>query len=198
MLSTDLKFLETAYDKLNKKFFTDALIRPVITIQKTPRTFGHFTCWNSWEVSGAGYPEINLGAEQLDRPLANTLATLLHEMVHQYCFVSKIKDTSSNGRYHNRRFKAEAEKRGLTITKGEGIGWSVTQPGEEFAAWVLSAFTERIKAHRCQEVNFLISGKAKSSTRKYLCPKCGLSVRATREVRIACVDCNCQLKPTEK
>lgn len=31
--------------------------------------------------------------------------------------------------------------------------------------------------------------KKKSSTRKYICPKCGLSVRATKVVRIACMDC---------
>ncbi len=28
-----------------------------------------------------------------------------------------------------------------------------------------------------------------SSTRKYICPHCGMSVRATKEVRIMCVDC---------
>lgn len=31
--------------------------------------------------------------------------------------------------------------------------------------------------------------KKKSSTRKYICPKCGLSIRATKVVRIACMDC---------
>lgn len=29
-----------------------------------------------------------------------------------------------------------------------------------------------------------------SSTRKYACPCCGLSVRATRVVRVSCMDCN--------
>lgn len=31
--------------------------------------------------------------------------------------------------------------------------------------------------------------KKKSSTCKYICPKCGLSIRATKVVRIACMDC---------
>lgn len=31
--------------------------------------------------------------------------------------------------------------------------------------------------------------RKKSSTRKYICPKCGLSIRATKAVRIACIDC---------
>lgn len=32
--------------------------------------------------------------------------------------------------------------------------------------------------------------KKRSSTRKYICPQCGLSVRATKVVKIACIDCN--------
>ena len=32
-----------------------------------------------------------------------------------------------------------------------------------------------------------------SSTRKYVCPCCGMSVRATRTVRVACIDCNEQM-----
>ena len=32
--------------------------------------------------------------------------------------------------------------------------------------------------------------KKKSSTRKYICPKCGMSVRATKVVRIAYIECD--------
>ena len=32
-----------------------------------------------------------------------------------------------------------------------------------------------------------------SSTRKYTCPRCGLSVRATRAVRVKCVECDEEL-----
>ena len=34
-----------------------------------------------------------------------------------------------------------------------------------------------------------ISTRKPSSTRKYQCPCCGMSVRATRVVRIACMEC---------
>lgn len=36
-------------------------------------------------------------------------------------------------------------------------------------------------------------GKSESSTRKYVCPCCGMSVRATREVRVMCMDCDEQM-----
>ena len=32
-----------------------------------------------------------------------------------------------------------------------------------------------------------------SSSRKYMCPCCGMSVRATKAVNIACMDCNEQM-----
>ena len=35
--------------------------------------------------------------------------------------------------------------------------------------------------------------KRPSSTRKYLCPVCGNSVRATKDVNILCMDCNVQM-----
>jgi hypothetical protein len=33
----------------------------------------------------------------------------------------------------------------------------------------------------------------KSSSRKYVCPCCGMSVRATKMVNVACLDCDQQL-----
>lgn len=31
--------------------------------------------------------------------------------------------------------------------------------------------------------------KSKSSTRRWVCPKCGAIIRSTKEVRIICADC---------
>ena len=31
--------------------------------------------------------------------------------------------------------------------------------------------------------------KAKSSTRRWVCPKCGTIIRSTKEVRVICADC---------
>ena len=55
----------------------------------------------------------------------------MHEMVHYYCHTQGIKDTSRGNTYHNKRFKEEAEKRGLMISSAPHIGYSVTQPAPE-------------------------------------------------------------------
>ena len=40
--------------------------------------------------------------------------------------------------------------------------------------------------------------KPKSSTRKYICPCCGNSFRATKDINVMCLDCNEQFVKEEK
>lgn len=130
-ISEEVFFLEEAFDVLNQRYFESTLSRPAITIQSSPRAHGHFTPYDAWDDSGLKLKEINLGAESLHRPVANVIATLMHEMVHYYCHTQGIKDTSRGNTYHNKRFKEEAEKRGLMISSAPHIGYSVTQPAPE-------------------------------------------------------------------
>ena len=44
---------------------------------------------------------------------------------------NNIKDTSNRGIYHNKRFKALAEERGLQISRHETYGWTITEPTEK-------------------------------------------------------------------
>lgn len=132
MLKNYQEVLEYAFDVFNKVYFENALPPIVITIMSSPKTNGHFTVQREWRVGEDNYNEINISAEHLDRPIANVMATLMHEMVHYYCQLHNIQDTSQYGRYHNKNFKIEAEKRGLSIGKLQGIGWSLTEPTIEF------------------------------------------------------------------
>lgn len=188
-ISQATAFLEKAFAVLNKQYFDSALPTPVITIQSAPGTNGHFTMYDAWHDQKKGYKEINISAENLNRPIANTIATLVHEMVHLYCFENDIQDTSRAGRYHNNRFKAEAEKRGLSIDYDKTIGWSITTPTPELRSFVASLGWRKLTLSRGFEVKDPVAKKP-SSTRKYICPCCGLSVRATKDVSIACVDCS--------
>lgn len=210
-ISEEVFFLEEAFDVLNQRYFESTLSRPAITIQSSPRAHGHFTPYDAWDDSGLKLKEINLGAESLYRPVVNVIATLMHEMVHYYCHTQGIKDTSRGNTYHNKRFKEEAEKRGLMIFSAPCIGYSVTQPSPELAELVRDmGWDDRLKLYRSRSLEKASTGKGnvgsdsteptkkKSSTRKYLCPRCGLSIRATKVVRIACMDCgNIQLEEVQ-
>ena len=196
--------LENLFGSLNSRYFGSMLEKPVITIQSTPKAYGHFTVKDTWHVWDGGRDtmkkEINIGAGTIDRPVYEVAATLLHEMVHFYNHIHGIKDVSSNGMYHNKRFKEAAEKRGLIIEKHNTYGWTVTHPSPGLCKWLdENGFTD-IKMGRIE--NWKQDGtngngditKKKSSTRKYKCLSCGISVRATKEVRIMCIDCNMKME----
>ena len=71
-------YLNHIFDLLNEEYFNGVLPRPVITIQSTPRAYGHF-CLSSrtWvDNKGEGYHEINIGAGTLARPIELVVCTL--------------------------------------------------------------------------------------------------------------------------
>ena len=196
-ISKATAFLEEAFNVLNRHYFNGELPKAIITIQSSPRAYGHFTTYDAWKNKDKGFKEINIGAESLDRPLANTIATLIHEMVHLYCFVNDIKDTSRGNTYHNKRFKAEAEQRGLIIEYDKKIGHCITQPSKELRSFIAKQkWRNKLNIHRSGGVGAdEPKGRTRtpSHTRKYVCGKCGNSVRATKDVNIACLDCREQM-----
>ncbi len=216
LISEITAFLENAYQVLNEKFFDNELSKVVITIQSSPKAFGHYTTWDAWKEESTGYREINIGAETLNRKIGNVIATLLHEMVHHYCDMKGIKDTSRGNVYHNKRFKNEAECRGLVLDYDSRIGFSITHPSLMLMDLINMQGWENVNLAR--NGGYRVSGsngsggdngsgsssggadtgKPKSSTRKYLCRVCGNSVRATKEVNIACLDCNTRMFVEEK
>ncbi len=75
-------YLEKMFRALNERYFAGNLEEPIITIQSTPRAYGHVTVSKSWRKGQEQRHELNIGAGTLDRPIENVTATLLHEMVH--------------------------------------------------------------------------------------------------------------------
>ena len=120
---------------------------------------------------------------------------------------NNIKDTSNRGIYHNKRFKALAEERGLQISRHETYGWTITEPTEKTLDFCIINQLEDIQIVRQTAYSIGISGgkagsgstpvarpKKPSSTRKYICPCCGNSFRATKTLRVLCMDCNVQFE----
>ena len=129
--------LEKMFRELNKHYFAGKLPEPIISLKKTPSAYGHITCSKVWQAGGENKYEINISSATLDRPIEETASTLLHEMVHEYCMETGIKDTSNNGVYHNRRFKEQAETHGLTVDHHEKYGWTITSPSEELLDFII-------------------------------------------------------------
>lgn len=220
MLKSMQEVLEYGFQVLNERYFDGELPPIVITIMSS-KSLGHFTINKEWRVDQEHFNEINIGAEHLSRPIENIMATLAHEMTHYYCQLNGISDTSQNYRYHNKRFKEEAEKRGLIISYAKYIGYSVTEPSQQFIEVLRDAGIEKpMDINRDGYIDLsailgILGGlqggdngqggangviqKPKSSTRKYICPCCGSSFRGTRtNLRVLCMDCNEQFVVVEK
>ena len=201
-------YLNKIYDLLNKEYFESTLSRPTITIQSTPKAYGHFSLRDdTWVSKLGGTHEINIGAGTLARPIENVVATLLHEMVHYYNYEQGIQDCSRGNTYHNRKFKDAATQRDLCVEHHEKYGWSITSPSEKLLDFVIDNELTDILINRNESYyggiriigtgthsgsDFTVTKKT-SSTRKYICPCCGNSVRATKAVNIACLDCSEQM-----
>ena len=221
------------YDFLNQRFFESTLSKPVITFQpdEKNKALGWFIPHRIWKgEDGFREFEINLSANFLDRPVEEIAATLLHEMCHQYAYMTAVKDTCRDGYYHNHEFGDIAIKHGLVVKKTKRDGYAQTALSETAIA-IVSEFREDESflfrkltnedmleevqhdmiaeakkkggtkpcsieewnqeiARRLKEKIEKANARKKSSTRKYVCPNCGQSVRATKEVNILCGDCN--------
>lgn len=60
-----------------------------------------------------------------------------------------IKDTSRGYVYHNKRFYAEAIKRGIELTYDKTIGWSCTEPSKELRSFVVKQrWVNKLNMHR--------------------------------------------------
>lgn len=193
-ISQATAFLESAFTILNKAYFENTLPTPAITIQSSPKAYGHCSTSERWHDAQrkTGYYEINISAETLNRPIANNIATLIHEMVHLYHNVNNIQGTSRGGTYHNKRFKEDAEARGLLIEYDAKIGFSPTQPSPALKSFCTAQhWRNKLTISRIGDIGGNEpKPKAPTSTRKYVCPCCGQSIRATKEVNIMCMDCS--------
>ena len=197
-------YLNKVFKAINTEYYNNELEMPTITIQSTVGAYGHVTTSKVWKTeSGNESYELNLGADYLSRPIEQVVSTLIHESVHLYCLQNGIKDTSNRGVYHNKTFKQIAESKGLSISRHERYGWTVTEPTEETIDFCIRNDLTDIKVTR--NTGFMFTGigtgkngngnptgpaPKKSSSIKWICPCCGNIARTTKMMNIICGDCN--------
>ena len=202
---------EKMFNLFNHHFYNDELTRPAITVSPDGGrgVYGWCSIYEIWQGDGEAHREINITAEYINRPISEVAATMLHEMAHLYNLTHGIKDVSNNGYYHNKKFKDTAEAHGLHIEHHNTYGWTVTTLTEDTAEWLAqqhgmddftasrkTAFQIKTKADDDEDGDeakpTAKGGRSTSKNRsiKYVCPKCGCIIRATKEVNVVCGDCN--------
>jgi hypothetical protein len=132
--------------------------------------------------------QILLNTAHLARPLCEHLATLLHELIHQW--QDQFGKAGKNG-YHNLQFRIMAAKFGLIEDeRGHTLG---IEPGP---------FTQLLARHGVgMETLPLADGKPLllrrpkgfSKLRKWSCP-CGTNVRCAVVLKAQCLKCGCEFE----
>lgn len=200
--------LESSFDILNDRFYEGKLKRPVITIAEgqKARAMGWFTCaevWHSKDGNDHAY-ELNVASDYLDRSFEEVATTLAHEMVHCYNMAEGIKDCARSGSRHNKRYKESAEAHGMVWVAPtddtsradyKKVGYARVVFREDVKDDVMEALKPLQEALTLYRDKRSAQDRVKSKSDrkpviKYMCPCCGNSVRATKEVKIMCMDCD--------
>ena len=197
MASRIIKVLEETWMEIrrwNPEIPAAVIIIASGTDGKHPR-WGHHAP-DRWNVAGEQLTEIMISGEGLRRTAREVLATLLHEAAHALAHARGIKDTSRQGRYHNKHFKNCAEEVGLAVGHDDNFGWSVTTltPATELAyAAQLQALTDAMTLWRHGETTTGPKARRNTNLIAAICP-CGRSIRAAAstlaEAPITCQACD--------
>jgi hypothetical protein len=162
---------------------------------------GHFAP-DRWQVNGTGRHEVLVGGEGLRRGPTDVLATLLHEAAHGLARARGVKDTSRQGRYHNRRYAALAAELGLTVTHDERIGWShTTVPDATVAAYAAVVDEIRVALVLWRYLDQLAGPQPKSRNLLACSCPCGRKLRAAKstlaDAPILCGACDGPFEPDD-
>jgi DnaJ domain len=149
-----------------------------------------------WNVAGEQRTEIMISGEGLRRTPAEVLATLLHEAAHALAHERGIKDTSRQGRYHNKHFKTCAEELGLHVEHDDRNGWSastITPVTQAAYARQLGTLAEAMTLWRHGETATGPTARRNTNLLAAACP-CGRSIRVAAstlaEAPITCQACD--------
>jgi curved DNA-binding protein CbpA len=132
-----------------------------------------------WQVGLDERTQIMVSGEGLRRGAASVLGTLLHEAAHALAAARGIQDTSRQGRYHNKKFKAHAEELGINVEHDPRLGWSITTLPHGTAmryALQLADLHAFITLWRHDETNGGPTGRRSTNLIAASCP-CGRSIR---------------------
>jgi hypothetical protein len=145
--------------------------------------WGHFASLR-WQHGGTRLPEVLVSGEGLKRTPAEVFTTLLHEAVHGLADARNIRDTSRQGRWHNKRFAKLAAELGMTTTRDDKLGFSpctLTDPTTATYGPVIARIGDALGAWRHPE---LLDAKQRTSNNNgYACEcECPRKLRLSQAV----------------
>lgn len=138
------------------------------------------------------------------------LNAFLREMIHIYDYVIlKVSDRSRGGTYYNKRFAHTARIFNIPVERNDRYGFQITSElsaseiiGNRRLLHCLASMRSMIFPEEISSQLSSTDNKHQTTpypnARRYVCPKCGTIVRATKKVNILCGDCNIAMVESTK
>jgi len=185
--------LERYYAFANRRWWGNALPRHVIINlaargpRQTPGWFGPFR-WELRGRAGSRLHELVLAAESAGADVLAVLATLHTAMVHLGCEGTTQAVHPRSG-YHGRRFRDEAQRRGLSAEKQGWRGWCQTR----FPAATRRVIRKDFRPDRAKFAAFRLEAEGPGDPTRYrlwMCRPCRVRARvASDDFRATCDRC---------
>lgn len=184
------------FNEFNHEYYNGELKEPMIVIQSNgakKTTQGWCTTnkiWSGPNTDDKEY-ELTICSEFLSLNFYDTCDTVAHEMVHLYNLMHNVKDVNSNGKTHNKKYKEEAERRGLIVEKDFRLGFAKTSLSDDAKKFVDSLNLNR-EAFKWKRILIEKPKKTKEPkpTFKYICPSCNSKFTSKKEIRAICSECD--------
>jgi hypothetical protein len=165
--------------------------------------WGHFAALR-WQAGDLQLPEVLVSGEGLTREPEKVFTTLLHEATHGLADARGVKDTSRQGRWHNKQFATLAAELGMSTTKDDKLGYSpctLTDTTRAEYAPVIGALGSALRAYRHPEPTGEAKGRTNNNnghTCECECPrKLRISKAAFEEGPIVCAVCGAAFLPED-
>ena len=202
-ISESNALLKDLFHILNNRFYNGDLPDLPIYVTATTRSITAFNPYVTTVFDRKRKQEcqFDFSDDILTNSTIDVCKRMLHVMCHYYCHINNIADTSRNHTYHNRKYKDVAEKHGLIQVRDSKYGWSISHPNIDLIQFCQNIDNYSFNVFRYthyrkdenNENNGLLGKNPNSHSIKYICPNCGNSVRATKKVNIACLDCKTKM-----
>lgn len=172
--------LESLFSSFNQKFYNGELQTPVITVSPdtTKGAYGWCTSWKAWS---------NLDPDSKTTDISQMSKADLDAMQNEGFYEINI-----CAEHLARPFEQVAE----TLLH-EMVHLYNLQIGVQDTSRNGTYHNKKFELHRKHLTKIPGLSKAKQSSRKYVCPMCGLIIRATKEVNVICGDCGCAFEEDE-
>jgi hypothetical protein len=165
--------------------------------------WGHFAALR-WQHGDDRLPEVLVSGEGLSRTAAEVFTTLLHEATHGLADARGVKDTSRQGRWHNKKFATLAAELGLSASKDDKLGYSpctLTDTASADYAATITALGKALNAYRHPDP--IGEGKGRTNNNNGVSCECEcrrkirLSTSVFEEGPIVCAACGAAFLPDD-